>query len=878
MSTAAVDTMPELLHEEEDAVMTTPMFLDAPAPAPTKKRPAAAQTGAPTKKAKGAATAVASSGAGWYFKNEFNRQGKIQFTDIIDVNALKRILHHWDRLVAKGQTFSFFNAETGDKDTNTEANKAMLTEYLKFTGKKDDKAGRHITTYVQKDNHGRYFPIKSQGLGSLCRKIRHTIAKKTMMDFDMSNCHPQLCLFLCTKNGMDAKAGPLRDYVQNRGDYLKLMQDVHPDIRAAPETEKRDMAKKTVLRWQYGGELTEAEANAFHKHQKLMDLYTCVRDINESLTKLYPDYVTLARAANMRNGVDADDNLTGRAASRLIQDFECKVLLTMVEYAKKRGVEVGTLAFDGFMVPRTHMTDAQAPEFMRYLEDSIATHPGLEGLRIKMEVKEMNEGLDLAALDKEERTEKAEAEAPEGDDAEDDDDYDIVKAEFEQTHFMVRQSAKYYTILPDGSYFTHGQSDFKVAYGMTQYTKGGKPRDFLKRWLKDPNMRAYIKTAMVPPPGECPADTYNLWTGFAVEKWAGPSTPEELERCERLVQRIMQHNSMLCNHDPAVMDYLTKWEAHLFQCPGQKPNVAILLKSNSQGVGKDFKWDITMRMLGPQFGFKCGKQNVERDILGAFNQELEGRLLVIMDEIGTDIGYKHNDALKNLISCVYDQVASKNVKQHSVPSFVRYGFLSNNEWPLKVECNGNDTERRQVHIDCRAERPPKEYFDELAEAYNDNMALRHYYDYLTNKSLFDASSYDWIKNRPVTETYKEAVLVSRPREVQFVIDYVTKLFGEHVGDDGLTVPPEKNMVYVTAKSLFDEFKSKNGTAGEMGPVKFALKLKRIMPPRNGEPFKARHARSGNVYEVYLNETIAHFKEQALLPQDWCIDTSVPMFA
>jgi len=53
-----------------------------------------------------------------------------------------------------------------------------------------------------KSKYGRVFPVASLGLISIRREIRHTLAKDSMVDIDMENCHPVILVQICEANGI----------------------------------------------------------------------------------------------------------------------------------------------------------------------------------------------------------------------------------------------------------------------------------------------------------------------------------------------------------------------------------------------------------------------------------------------------------------------------------------------------------------------------------------------------------------------------------------------------------------------------------------------------------------------------------------------------
>jgi hypothetical protein len=91
--------------------------------------------------------------------------------------------------------------------------------------------------------------------------------------------------------------------------------------------------------------------------------------------------------------------------------------------------------------------------------------------------------------------------------------YMETKAEFEKTHFkirkpvgFVRQTESELQLLTRKELFDLYENKFVGA------------EQFVKLWLKDPEIRTYERFDFLPPPLKCPVDVHNTWTGFESER------------------------------------------------------------------------------------------------------------------------------------------------------------------------------------------------------------------------------------------------------------------------------------------------------------------------------------------------------------------------
>jgi hypothetical protein len=100
-----------------------------------------------------------------------------------------------------------------------------------------------IYNKIKDISFGRVSPNKALGLFQIRRQIRHTLAKGKFVDIDIENCHPAILLQICQQNKIECKY--LKDYVENRSDYLKIIIEKYEVTR--------DQAKKLFIQLLYFG-------------------------------------------------------------------------------------------------------------------------------------------------------------------------------------------------------------------------------------------------------------------------------------------------------------------------------------------------------------------------------------------------------------------------------------------------------------------------------------------------------------------------------------------------------------------------------------------------------------------------------------------------
>jgi hypothetical protein len=96
--------------------------------------------------------------------------------------------------------------------------KNQLIEYQKLITKGFAKVKYSKTTGMK---YGRCNPKKGLGLYNIRRQLRHTLAKNTLTDIDVDNCHPAVLQQILTKNNIPCPF--LTAYVNERKNIFNLL-------------------------------------------------------------------------------------------------------------------------------------------------------------------------------------------------------------------------------------------------------------------------------------------------------------------------------------------------------------------------------------------------------------------------------------------------------------------------------------------------------------------------------------------------------------------------------------------------------------------------------------------------------------------------------
>lgn len=368
--------------------------------------------------------------------------------------------------------------------------------------------------------------------------------------------------------------------------------------------------------------------------------------------------------------------------------------------------------------------------------------------------------------------------------------YENVKKEFEHNKFKCISENNIIIVENDGSLSRRKKNDITFSYENLYYkyihTKDGKPElkksQFLKKWFMDEKIRTYYRVGCYPNDEKCPEDVYNNWTGFEIQKHNFDQDEYSQQDYDDL-DFLLNHWKLLCDNNEDVYNYLIHWTAQMFQQPHIKSNTMMIFKT-APGLGKEEGlYNILATMLGQKLCY-IG-ENVGRDIFGDFNPQLEGKLLVVFNEIKLSTAKQFEEAIKDIITRHTDTINRKGLNQYEVPSFCRTMAFTNRDFPVFVR----EGDRRMVPIESEQKRPDKDYCGRLIMLKYNLKVLRLLYNHLMSINL---ENFNFVDDRPVTQFAKDLEELSRPIELEFIINFVQNL--------------ETELVSYNPNELFDLFK------------------------------------------------------------------------
>lgn len=601
----------------------------------------------------------------------------------------------------------------------------------------------------------------SNGVQSLPKKIRGFLMKHTT-DIDMKNAHPVILKYLCKRHNI--RCPMLTEYVDKRDEILDSL-DVN-----------REEAKELYLK-----ALNDNKLNPKCKNKAFKSFDAEMKTIQNAFFGM-DDY------EEIRNSVPASKkhNWQGSTLNRIICAMENNILQCIIHAVNTRGVGIESLMFDGLMVAGDFYCDM---DFLEYLKEACETQ--FQDLGLELTFKPHDNSIiipdDFA-----------------DDTCEIDNCYRQVKEEFEKTHFKVTSHESFYTQYEDGTVKQSSRSGFKVAHEHRKYNelteKGVKKCAFIDKWFTDENMRVYSDADTYPPDVECPADVFNLWIPFAMERVPlGEPTPEALDM-------FIKHIYVLSGKHDAIALYFRQWIAHAIQFPSVKTIMPTLI--SKQGAGKGTLMKLFQRMFG-ESKVRNEISTPSRDVWGNFNGMMRQAFLVNIDELSGKDAREAGGVLKTLIKSDTITINEKGVNGVVVKSFARFICTTNNSDPVTV----TKDDRRNCVIESSNELCNNvEYFNKMYELLSDTNVVRNVYEYF--------------KTLPCPKNFNEIPIPQSEYQlgmIELSISPIEQWIREYAQQKPGVTRISANECFL----LFDDWKNSNKIPFETSSLKFAQHRARL---------------------------------------------------
>lgn len=196
------------------------------------------------------------------------------------------------------------------------------------------------------------------------------------------------------------------------------------------------------------------------------------------------------------------------------------------------------------------------------------------------------------------------------------------------------------------------------------------------------------------------------------------------------------------------------WLAHLEQKPGELPHYGWLHIAENTGTGRNWLASVLCRLWR---GYVAPNIDLPALLDSAFNGQLAGRLLAIVDEVQEAAGenpYRHTNRLKSLVNAEYREINPKFGRQFREHNACRWLVFSNHTNALPL----NNTDRRWRVVHHRdAPRSSAEY-DALYQALHRPEFINAIGVFLANR---DISGFNPGERPPMNDAKVQAINASK---------------------------------------------------------------------------------------------------------------------
>lgn len=241
---------------------------------------------------------------------------------------------------------------------------------------------------------------------------------------------------------------------------------------------------------------------------------------------------------------------------------------------------------------------------------------------------------------------------------------------------------------------------------------------------------------------------------------------------------------------------------------------------------KTYFFDNFAEMIGKDYYYETA--DPEKDLFGRFCNGRKNKLLIDLDEARSKDTFANSEVLKNMITSQTFNYEQKGIDPIIMQNFARMIFTTNNDMCIKV----TDNTRRYVIYETSNEKiGNQQYFSDLVNYMKDKKNQKTIIKYLRN---IDISGYNFITERPISETYEALRSICGDIMLQFLGHYyLQNRHEDNITDLGSSIYQEFQNYIKDVRKLSQE------QQGYWTNMRFAMKMNRILKSDNGIT-KIRH--------------------------------------
>jgi len=216
-------------------------------------------------------------------------------------------------------------------------------------------------------------------------------------------------------------------------------------------------------------------------------------------------------------------------------------------------------------------------------------------------------------------------------------------------------------------------------------------------------------------------DKFNMFDGFQVKSVKNKIPVKWLEFVKEVI----------CNNNKEYFDYLMDFLSDLFQNPNSSTSIVPVIISK-QGAGKGLFIQMLQNILGKKYSTRVDSLE---NILGQFNEIIENKLFINLDEATFGRSKKEQGRLKSLTGNSNITINGKNRPAYNIDFSARFVVTSNDMTPVGVE----EGDRRFFVLEASDKYiGNKSYYNAIWAELDDDNLLSGLLYYLENRTI-DAS-------------------------------------------------------------------------------------------------------------------------------------------
>ncbi len=615
--------------------------------------------------------------------------------------------------------------------------------------------GKITIDYKKKGEYGRLYP-DTYNCTYMWSMVRSTLFKDKEYDIDIVCCHQNIIKHIMLTHYSSFPTPALDNYIKNRDfiiNEIKIKDEAvnRYNTSKGESLSNKDIIKRLFIILLYGGGVNtwadtfDMTTDDYSLPDDVNDFQQELRTIsgiiigNENYSPIWKTYYKECLEEAMDNyycGMTdkekkkhpfdkqkfCDGFKTSKKVAIILQEIETRIIVKSMEFVTQQGAKVTSYNYDGFQVLKEGFDGI----------DKLNEYIAKDYKSIQFAVKEFKTGLELEDIDVGDKIFDRDMFYQIG-------HYVYKKDYFEKFHFKLLNPPCYiklchnkppqYIKMNDlGKMYSH-----LVCHDPEDTKNPESETSFVGLWNNDKSMRIYDNADIIPPPLECPKDTFNMWTDFPILDVPLDETAD--------TSRLYKHLDYTSNHDPKMKEYILNWFAQLLQEPGKKSRVALLIKGE-EGSGKSI---VAEKFLEKIIGLD--KMHVTCDIdkiLGRFSDST-GKLLTVLNEATGSDTFKLVEKLKDYITAETGMKEKKGIDAITTKLYDRQILTTNNDNSV---CLKTGQRRWNVSEVDNSIKNNKDYFDKLYADLENPTIMRKFYQELIKRPL---EEWDAVNDRVRTE-------------------------------------------------------------------------------------------------------------------------------